>query len=464
MTSAVGFRSERGPILISLMVTTGLIAIDATVLATAIPTIVEDLGDFALFPWLFSVYLLAQAVTVPIYAKLSDTFGRKPIILTGIGLFLLGSILCGFAWSMPALIVFRAVQGLGAGAVQPMAITIAGDIYTIAERARVQGYLASVWAVASVVGPTLGGVFSQLDLWRGIFFLNIPVCVIAGWMLVRSFHEQVEKREHKIDVAGAALLSVSMTLLILAVLQGGVSWAWNSWQSIGSFAVGGVLLSAFVIVQARASEPILPLWVFSRRLILTTTLISLGIGAMIIGLTSYVPTYLEGSLGVPPLAAGLALAALTAGWPISATLSGRVYLRIGFKRTALLGLVLALAGTAVLALTAATPSLVTVALACFIIGLGMGLVAAPTLIAAQSSVEWNERGVVTGTNQFARAIGSALGVAVFGAIANAVFGAGSDVPPTTIAAGGGAVFLAVAVVGAVTIAAGLAMPATPVGR
>lgn len=232
MTSAVGFRSERGPILISLMVTTGLVAIDATVLATAVPTIVKDLGDFALFPWLFSVYLLAQAVTVPIYAKLSDTFGRKPVILVGIGLFLLGSILCGFAWSMPALILFRAVQGLGAGAVQPMSITIAGDIYTIAERAKAQGYLASVWAVSSVVGPTLGGIFSQLDIWRGIFFVNIPLCLLAGWMLIRSFHENIEKREHKIDFAGAALLTVSMTLLILAVLQGGVTWAWDSWQSI----------------------------------------------------------------------------------------------------------------------------------------------------------------------------------------------------------------------------------------
>ena len=464
MTSAVGFRSERGPILISLMVTTGLVAIDATVLATAVPTIVKDLGDFALFPWLFSVYLLAQAVTVPIYAKLSDTFGRKPIILVGIGLFLLGSILCGFAWSMPALIIFRAVQGLGAGAVQPMSITIAGDIYTVAERAKAQGYLASVWAVSSVVGPTLGGIFSQLDIWRGIFFVNIPLCLIAGWMLIRSFHEHIEKREHKIDFVGAGLLTVSMTLLILAVLQGGVTWAWDSWQSIGSFALGGVLLAAFVFVQTRASEPVLPLWVFSRRLLLTTTLVALGMGAMLIGLTSFVPTYLEGSLDVPPLAAGLALAALTIGWPISATLAGRVYLRIGFKRTALIGLAVTLLGTVILALTASTPSIVIVAVTCFIIGIGMGLVATPTLIAAQASVEWNERGVVTGTNQFARAIGSALGVAIFGAIANAIFGSGSNVPASSIAAGGGAVFLAVSIVAIATIAAGVAMPATPVAR
>ena len=191
---AVGFRSERGPILISLMLATSLVALDSTIVATAVPSIVADLGGFSQFPWLFSVYLLAQAVSVPVYGKLSDLFGRKPIMLFGIGLFLLGSILCGFAWSMPALIAFRAVQGLGAGAVQPMSITIAGDIYTLAERAKAQGYLASVWAMSAVVGPTLGGVFAQYLTWRWIFFVNIPLCALAAWMLIRRFHEAVRPR------------------------------------------------------------------------------------------------------------------------------------------------------------------------------------------------------------------------------------------------------------------------------
>ncbi|MDP3209431.1 MAG: MFS transporter, partial [Rhodoglobus sp.] len=168
------------------MVTNFLVAIEATVLATAVPSIVDDLGDFPLFPWLFSVYLLTQAVTVPIYAKLADTVGRKPIILVGIGLFLFGSILSAFAWSMPALIAFRVIQGLGAGAVMPISITIAGDIYTVAERAKAQGFLAAMWAVASVVGPTLGGLFAQFDAWRGIFLINIPLCQLAGWMLIRN--------------------------------------------------------------------------------------------------------------------------------------------------------------------------------------------------------------------------------------------------------------------------------------
>jgi EmrB/QacA subfamily drug resistance transporter len=466
MVTDVGFRSERGPILISLMVTTGLVAIDATVLATAVPSIVEDLGGFSQFPWLFSIYLLAQAVSVPIYSKLSDMVGRKPIILIGIGLFLLGSILCGFAWSMPALIAFRAVQGLGAGAVQPMSITIVGDIYTVAERAKTQGYLASVWAVSSVLGPTLGGIFSQLGIWRWVFFINIPLGLLAAFLLVRHFHEQFERRKHRVDYAGAALLAVSMTLLILAVLGGGQYWAWNSWQSIGAFTIGGLLLIAFVLVERRAAEPVLPLWVFTRPLLLTTTLIGLGIGAVLIGLTSFVPTYLEGSLGVAPIVAGLALAALTLGWPLAATFSGKLfYLRFGFRTTTLIGLTLVVLGAAGLAIVGHLPSVVLVAIFCFFIGIGMGLSAIPSLIAAQTSVPWHERGVVTGANMFARSIGSAVGVAIFGALANAVFGQGAsieDLDPSVVVAGSSIVFIAVAVAALATWVAGLAMPKTPV--
>lgn len=456
----VGFRSERGPVLIALMLTTGLVAIDATILATAVPSIVADLGGFAQFPWLFSIYLLAQAASVPVYAKLSDTVGRKPIVLIGIGLFLLGSILCGFAWSMPALIAFRALQGLGAGAVQPMAVTIAGDIYTVAERAKVQGYLASVWAISSVVGPTLGGIFSQFTSWRWIFFVNVPLCLIAAFMLVRNFHEKIEPRRHRIDYAGAVLLTAGVSLFILGVLEGGQAWAWDSVWSIGAFVIAALLLVAFVLVERRAAEPILPLWVFSRRLLLTTTLISLGVGAILIGLTSFVPTYLQGSIGAVPVVAGLAVAALTLGWPISAALSGRFYLRIGFRNTALVGMAVAIVGAAGLALSAHDPSVALVAISCFIVGLGLGLVATPTLIAAQSSVPWNERGVVTGTNLFARSIGSSVGVAVFGAIANSIISgsAGGEHDPATVEAASGAVFLAVAIVAVLTIAAGLAMP------
>src|SRR5688572_20870501 len=296
----VGFRSERGPILISLMLCVTLVAIDSTVIATAVPSVVEDLGGFTQFPWLFSIYLLAQAVSVPIYSKLADLYGRKPMMLLGVGMFLLGSILCGVAWSMPALIVFRALQGLGAGAIQPMSLTIAGDIYSMAERGRVQGYMASVWGMSAVVGPTLGGVFSEYLTWRWIFFINIPLCLLAGWMLIRNLHEDVERKKHQLDYLGATLLTIGSTLLILGLLQGGEGWPWLSLAGVGIPMAGAVLIFLFVLVERRAAEPVLPLWVFRRRLLLTAGLVSIGGGAVVIRLTPYVPTVVQGCLGSGP--------------------------------------------------------------------------------------------------------------------------------------------------------------------
>lgn len=456
----VGFRSERGPILIALMLSTGLVAVEATILATAVPTIVADIGGFAEFPWLFSIYLLAQAVSVPVYSKLADTLGRKPIILVGIGLFLLGSILAGFAWDMTSLIVFRAVQGLGAGAVLPLAVTITGDLYSVRERARVQAYIASVWAAASVVGPSLGGLFAEFLTWRWIFFVNLPLGAIAVWMLVRTYHETVARRHHRIDVAGAIVLTAGLTLLILAVLEGGQAWDWLSWQSLAGFGLAAALLVVFVFIERRAAEPVLPLGIFSRRLILTTSLIAFGLGAVIIGLTSYVPTFLEVTADASPFASGLAVAALTLGWPLSGSQSGRVYLRIGFRATALIGIAVTVLGAASLVAASATPNPWTAALACFIVGLGLGLVASPTLIAAQSSVPWAERGVVTGAILFLRSMGSAVGVAIFGAIANGVIdrsGLGEQ-SPAAIQAASTAVFIGVGIAALATVAAALAMP------
>jgi multidrug resistance protein len=455
----VGLRSERGPILLSLMMSTGLIAIDATILATAVPSVVKDLGGFSSFPWLFSVYLLAQAVSVPIYAKLADTVGRKPMLLTGIGVFLLGSVLCGLAPSMTLLIVFRAVQGLGAGAILPISITVAGDIYTVAERAKAQGYLASVWAVSSVVGPTLGGVFSQFVSWRWIFLVNIPLCIAAGWLLGRNYRERIDRRRHRIDFAGAIVLTVGLTALLLGLLEGGTAWPWLSVPSVAVFVVAAVAVPVFVLLERRAAEPVLPLWVLSRRLLLTTSLVSAGVGAITTGLSSYVPTFLSKAGGATPIVSGLALAALTLGWPIAAANAGRLYLRFGFKPTALIGSAVAALGAIGLALTAPLVSVALVAVTCFLIGAGLGLVATPTLIAAQSSVGWSDRGVVTGASLFLRSIGSAVGVAVFGAIANAVFtSAGSEDGPATTAASL-AVFVSVVVAGLLTLLAAAFMPA-----
>ena len=458
-SASIGLRSERGPVLGALMLATGLIAIDATILATAVPSIVRDLGSYQQFPWLFSVYLLAQAVSVPIYSRFADTVGRKPIILLGIALFLLGSVLCGFAWSMPALIVFRVIQGLGAGAVAPMSMTIVGDIYTVAERAKVQGYIASVWAISSVVGPALGGIFAQLDAWRWIFWINVPLCLVAGWMLMRHYREQKQTAQHRIDYAGAALLTVGLTGVILGLLEGGNAWDWVSLPSALCFGVGVVALVAFGLVERRAAEPIVDLRLAARRLILTTTIVSLGIGALMTGVTSFAPAYLEGSIGIAPLLSGLAVAALTLGWPISAANAGRLYLRIGFRRTALIGLAIASAGAIALASVASWPNPFSVAAIAFVLGFGLGWSAAPTLIAAQASVGWGERGAVTGMNAFARSAGSAVGVAVFGAISNAVIarGAGPDDPATIVSASVW-VFIAAAAVAVLTLVAAAFMP------
>jgi EmrB/QacA subfamily drug resistance transporter len=469
--ASVGLRSERGPILLSVMLSVGLVAIDSTILATAVPSIVNDLGGFAQFPWLFSIYLLAQAVAVPIFGRFSDLVGRKPVMLIGVGLFLAGSILCGFAWSMPALIAFRALQGIGAGSVQPMAMTIIGDIYSVAERAKVQGYVASVWAVSSVVGPTLGGVFVDFLNWRWIFFVNVPLGAAAIWMLSRRFVERVERKQHRIDYAGAVLLIVGASLVILGLLEGGVLWPWASLPSIGILGGGVVLLVVFAFVERRAAEPILPGRVFRSRLLNSTNAAALAVGVILIGLTSYVPLFVQGVLGRSALIAGFALAALTLGWPLAASLVGRIYMRVGFRRTALMGAAVVVVGAGLLVLLSPASSVWQGAATCFVIGLGMGLSASPTLIAAQSSVEWHERGVVTGANMFARSMGSALGIAVFGAIANGAIRRSNGGHLSSTAAGIPAsvldpalhkVFVAAAVVALLLTAAVAVMPSTSI--
>lgn len=461
-TTGVGFRSERGPVLIAVMLSTGLVAIDSTIIATAVPSIVQSIGGFSQFPWLFSIYLLAQAVTVPVYGKLADVFGRKPVMLFGIGTFLLGSVLCGFAPSIGALIAFRALQGIGAGAVQPMSMTIVGDLYSVAERAKVQGYIASVWAVSSVVGPTLGGVFSEYVSWRWIFFVNVPLCLLAGAMVWRRFHETVQRSRPQIDHLGAGVLTVGLTLLVLGLLEGGQAWAWGSVQSVAVLGVGVLLLVLFVRVERRAADPVVPLALLRHRLITTTSLVSACVGAVLLGLTTYVPTYVQEALGSGPLVAGFALAALTLGWPLSASQAGRLYLRIGIRATALLGSLVVVAASSLLLLLDTTSSVVQVAATCFAIGLGMGVTAAPTLIAAQSAVGWDQRGVVTGANMFFRSLGSAVGVAAFGAVVNATLGAtsleGADVGAGPLTQAVHHVFLGVVVVTVLMLATVLAMP------
>ncbi|WP_410662519.1 MDR family MFS transporter [Amycolatopsis sp. lyj-84] len=485
----VGFRSARGPVLIAVMLCSGLIALDSTIIATAVPSVVADLGGFSQFPWLFSIYLLTQAVTVPLYGKFADVLGRRPVMFFGIAAFLLGSVLCGAAWSMPVLIAARAVQGIGAGAIQPIALTMVGDMYTVEERARVQGYLASVWAISSVIGPTLGGVFAEYLDWRWIFFINLPLGALAAWMLHRNFRERVERRSHRIDYLGATLLTLGCSLLILGLLEGGVAWGWASAPSLGIFAASVVLLVSFVFVERKAEEPVLPLWIFTKRTLIGGNLVAVVVGMLLMGLTSYLPTFSQGVLGTGALVAGFALAALTVGWPISASLAGRVYMRIGFRDTALIGSGIVIAGAALTVFLAAGSSIWLAAAAAFVLGIGLGLASSPTLIAVQSTIGWERRGVVTATNMFSRSLGSAVGVAMFGAIANATLanrfanppagvvglpsgvdatsvvleGHGPDTPTTTFVRGALAdathhVFLAMLVVAVLSVGALLLMP------
>jgi len=410
---------RRGWILVALMFAMMLAAMDTTIVSTAIPQIVDDLGGFAMITWVFSIYLLAQTVTIPIYGNLADMFGRKPVLVVGTLIFLAGSAACALAWDMVSLIVFRGLQGLGAGSIMATVNTIAGDLYSVRERARVQGWLSSVWGVAAVAGPLLGGAFAEHATWRWIFLINLPIGAAALGLLVRFLHEKPSHRSHRIDYLGAILILCTGCVLIYGLLQGGQAWPWGSASSIAVLALGAALVVVTVWVERRAAEPVMPGWLWRDRVLAGTNLSMIGMGAVLMGPNVYLPTFGQSVLGLGAIAAGFVLASLSLGWPLASALSGRVYARIGFRDAGLAGAALmTIAAFAFLALPD-PPNVWLLLLDQVALGAGFGLLSTPLLVGVQSTVGWNRRGTVTGANIFSRYLGQTLGAAIFGAIFNA---------------------------------------------
>ena len=248
-------------ILIALMLTMMLAAMDTTIVATAIPQIVGDLGGFSMFSWLFSIYLLIQTITIPVYGKLADIYGRKPILIIGIVVFLLGSVACGGAWDMYSLIFFRGIQAIGAGAIMATVNTIAGDIYSIRERAKIQGWLSSVWGISAIVGPALGGAFAQYASWRWIFFVNIPFGIASILLISKFLHENKPSNRPDVDWAGAAAMLVTGAVIMFGLLQSGQSWPWFSLNTLAVITIGALMVFITVRIERKSTDPILPRWV-----------------------------------------------------------------------------------------------------------------------------------------------------------------------------------------------------------
>jgi MFS family permease len=414
------FRDSRTPVLIALILAMALNAMASTIVATAVPHIVADLGRFSLVGWLFSAYLLALTVTVPIYGKLADLYGRKPVLLAGISLFLLGSALSAVAPSMEWLIVFRALQGLGGGAIGATVNTVVGDLYDVRERGKIQGWLSTAWGGSAMLAPLLGGAFAGYASWRWIFLFNLPVGAFALLLLTLRLHERVVRRPHQIDYAGAGLLMVSTALVVLGLLQGGTAWPWWSVPSVAVFAGGvfGILLALWV--ERRAKEPIMPLWLWSRRITAGSYLATMVSGSLVIGLSMFLPMWGQAVLELSPVVAGFVLSIMSVAWPVASAFSSRLYLRVGFRNTAALGgLLTVIAAVVFLAASPAAPVWHPLVGSLFM-GTGLGLISTSLVVGLQTTVGWAERGVVTAGLAFSRYLGQSLGAAAFGAVANSV--------------------------------------------
>jgi EmrB/QacA subfamily drug resistance transporter len=404
-------------IFVALMLVLLLASLDQTIVSTALPTIVGELGGLTHLSWVVTAYLLSATVAGPLYGKLGDLYGRKKVLQTAIVIFLVGSALCGLAQNMFQLIAFRGLQGLGAGGLMVVTLAVVGDIIPPRERGKYQGYFGGVFGVSTVLGPLLGGFLVDNFSWRWIFYVNLPVGIVALSVIGIAFHAQTVKRQHTMDYLGAALLAAQLSSIVLFTSLGGTTWAWGSWQIVTLIVLSIVLLPMFVAVERRCAEPILPLSLFRNRTFAVTSAIGFIIGFALFGAITYLPLYLQVTKGSSPTKSGLQLTALMAGLLITSILSGQLITRRGRYR------IFPIVGTGVMAvgmfllsrLGASTPTWVVEADA-LVVGLGLGMVIQVLVLAVQNAVDRSVMGVATSGSTLFRQVGGSIGVALFGSI------------------------------------------------
>ncbi len=411
-------RKRRIAIMAGVMTGMFIAALEATVVGTAMPTVIASLGGLNHYSWVFSAYLVTSTVTVPVWGKLSDLYGRRLLYQIGIGIFLLGTLLSGLSTSMTQLIIFRAVQGLGAGALIPLGMTIIGDTFTVEERAKMQAYFSGVWGFSSIIGPVVGGFITDQLNWRWVFFINLPIGIVAAVIIGLALREPKVRNRPTIDYAGAILLMTAISLLMFAMAEGEGAGMFAS-QNLLLVAVAGVMLVAFVFVEKRAADPIIPFDLFRNKTLSIAVLAGFLGGVAMFGVISFIPLFAQGSLGFTATEAGSLLTPLMLTWVAMSVIGGRLMLRVGYRIITILGYAVLTLGFVFLAWFDRDTNYVWLYIDLMIIGGGLGLTMLTLLIAVQQAVERSKLGVATSLNQFSRSIGGAFGVAVMGVVLTA---------------------------------------------
>jgi EmrB/QacA subfamily drug resistance transporter len=401
----------------ALMLVMLLASLDQTIVSTALPTIVGEFGGLAHLSWIVTAYLLATTVVTPVYGKLGDLFGRKIVLQSAILLFLVGSALCGLSRSMTQLILFRAVQGLGGGGLIVTTMAVIGDIITPRERGRYQGIFGGVWGLSTVLGPLIGGFFVEHLSWRWIFYVNLPLGILAVAVIGATFTAPRVRRRPAIDAAGALLLAFALTGLILFTSLGGNTFAWNSAPIVAMIGATGAATLGFIVVERLATEPILPLRLFANRIFAVACAVGFIVGLAMFGSVTWMPVYLQVVKGVSPLRAGLQLTPMMAGVLITSIATGRTISRIGrYRPFPIAGTAIATVGLGLLAALDTGSSTRTASGDMLVLGLGLGMVMQVLVLASQNAVEFRDLGVATSGTTLFRSIGGSVGVAAFGAI------------------------------------------------